>query len=453
VTPGDWKRKAVHAGMGLLALALAFLDWRGAGLLAAAALLFNLFVMPRIGRGIYRDPGAARDAGIVSYAAAVLALVLLYRHRLEIAAAVWGMLAFGDPAAAIAGRAFPGGGLPWNRKKSWAGLLANFGAAAVAGLLLFRFVAPAPVPGAPAAVLAGAAAFVFLESLSTGIEDNLVAPLPASLVLWGWLAAGPHVGRLLAGSPDFAAAAAVAIAVNAVAALAMVGLRVVSRSGAIAGFVVGTLVLALGGSGAYLLLWAFFALGTAATKLGYAAKASRGAAQEEGGRRGARHVIANCGVAVAILLVAGGRRPFLPDAVFAAFAGAFAAALADTLGTEVGGLAGRNPFSPLGAGRVSPGTPGAVSWQGTLAGAAGALAIAGIGFAAGVVPGALVWAVAAGGVAGSLAESCLADLGRLRGFRLDHEFANALCTFAGAATAAEIALSVAKGALYLPLES
>ncbi|MDQ2978817.1 MAG: hypothetical protein M3R62_06325, partial [Acidobacteriota bacterium] len=214
MTP-DSKRKAVHAGMGLLAPALAFLDWRGAGLLAGAALLFNLFAMPRIGRGIYRDPGAARDAGIVSYAAAVLALVLLYRHRLEIAAAVWGMLAFGDPAAAVAGRAFPGNGVPWNREKSWAGLLANFAVAAVAGLLLFRFVAGAPVEGASAAVLAGAAAFAFLESLSTGIEDNLVAPLPASLVLWGWLAAGPHVGRLLADSPGFAANAAVAITVNA----------------------------------------------------------------------------------------------------------------------------------------------------------------------------------------------------------------------------------------------
>ena len=453
MTPVDWKRKAVHAGMGLFAPALAFLDWRGAGLLAGAALLFNLFAMPRIGRGIYRDPAAARDAGIVSYAAAVLALVLLYRHRLEIAAAVWGMLAFGDPAAAIAGGAFPGNGLPWNREKSWAGLLANLGASAVAGLLLFRFVAHAPVPGALSAVLAGAAAFAFLESLSTGIEDNLVAPLPASLVVWGWLAAGPHAGRLLADFPGFAANAAVAIAVNAVAALAMSGLRLVSRSGAAAGFVVGTLVLGLGGFGAYLLLWVFFALGTAATKLGYAAKASRGTEQGEGGRRGARHVIANCGVAVAILLVAAGGRPSLPDAVAAAFAGAFAAALADTLGTEVGSLAGRTPFSPLQGGRVPPGTPGAVSWQGTLAGAAGALAIAGIGFAVGLIPGALVWAVAVGGVAGSLAESCLADLGRLRGFRLDHEFANALCTFAGAAMAAEIALSVAKGAVYLPLEN
>ncbi|HXM80149.1 MAG TPA: DUF92 domain-containing protein [Thermoanaerobaculia bacterium] len=453
MTPVDWKRKAVHAGMGLFAPALAFLDWRGAGLLAGAALLFNLFAMPRIGRGIYRDPAAARDAGIVSYAAAVLALVLLYRHRLEIAAAVWGMLAFGDPAAAIAGGAFPGNGLPWNREKSWAGLLANFGASAVAGLLLFRFVAHAPVPGALSAVLAGAAAFAFLESLSTGIEDNLVAPLPASLVVWGWLAAGPHAGRLLADFPGFAANAAVAIAVNAVAALAMSGLRLVSRSGAAAGFVVGTLVLGLGGFGAYLLLWAFFALGTAATKLGYAAKVSRGTEQGEGGRRGARHVLANCGVAAAILLVAAGGRPSLPDAVAAAFAGAFAAALADTLGTEVGSLAGRTPFSPLQGGRVPPGTPGAVSWQGTLAGAAGALAIAGIGFAAGLVPGGLVWAVAAGGVFGSLAESCLADLGRLRGFRLDHEFANALCTFAGAAMAAEIALSVAKGAVYLPLEN
>ena len=89
IPPSEWKRKAVHAGMGLFALALRWLDWQSAALLAATALLFNLFVMPRIGRGIYRDAGRARDTGIVAYPAMVLLLVLLLRDRyLPIAAAV-----------------------------------------------------------------------------------------------------------------------------------------------------------------------------------------------------------------------------------------------------------------------------------------------------------------------------------------------------------------------------
>ena len=219
MTPAEWKRKAVHAGMGLFAPALRFLDWKGAALLAGSALLFNLFAMPRIGRGIYRERSGLRDGGIVSYAAVVLLLVLLFRRRLEIAAAVWAMLAVGDPAAAIVGRAFPGRGLPWNREKSWSGSIANFVAAGIAGLLVFRFVAPAVPPGATGAVLAAAAAFAFAESLSTGVEDNLVAPLAGSLVLWGSLAAGPDGWKSLATSPSFARVALLALGVNLAVAL------------------------------------------------------------------------------------------------------------------------------------------------------------------------------------------------------------------------------------------
>jgi hypothetical protein len=53
-------------------------------------------------------------------------------------------------------------------------------------------------------------------------------------------------------------------------------------------------------------------------------------------------------------------------------------------------------------------------------------------------------------VLGSLAESALFDLGARRGFRPDHDFANAFNTFAGAAAALEISLSVDAGRLYLP---
>ena len=69
------------------------------------------------------------------------------------------------------------------------------------------------------------------------------------------------------------------------------------------------------------------------------------------------------------------------------------------------------------------------------------------------VPLPLVPAIGFAGVAGSLAESALADLGGRRGFRLDHEFSNALNTLVGAAVAAEIALSLAKGGLYVPFEN
>lgn len=441
ISASEWKRKAVHAGTGLFALTFRWLDWKAAAVVALAALLFNLFVMPRVGRAIYRDPARPRDAGIVAYAAAVLALVvLLGNHYLAIAAAVWAMMAFGDPAAAAAGELLGGPALPWNRTKRWVGLAANWAAGATAAILVFRFVSARPLePVAVVLLVTGAAVYAFLESVRAGIDDNVVAAIPTALALvalgrWPEAPLAPfHAGswgRL-----------GVALAVNVVAAAATSVAGLVSRSGAIAGAIAGFFVLAYGGWSAYVLLWAFFAAATAATKWGYGAKRAAGVAQADRGRRGAAHVAANCLVPIAFLVL---------GAPSAAFAGALAAALADTLATEVGTLFGKTPRSPLGFERVSPGTPGAVSGPGTLAALGGAAGLALLAWVLGWLPRGLLPAVLAGGFLGAFAESALADLGRRRGFRLDHEFANAFNTFVGGLAALEIALSVEAGRIYWP---
>ena len=443
ITAGEWSRKAIHAGFGLFALSFRWLDWKSAAAVAFAALLFNLFVLPRFGRGIYRDAKRSRDPGIVAYAAMVLALVLLLRdHYLTVAAAVWAMMAFGDPAAAIAGELLDGPTLPWNRTKRWIGLVANWAAGATASVLVFWFVSARPLELSAAVLLvAGAAVYAFLESVRAGIDDNLVAAVPTALFLvqlgrWPEAPLAPfHAGswgRL-----------GVALAVNFAAALVSGGTGLVSRSGALAGAVAGFLVMAYGGWPAYALLWAFFLAATAATKWGYREKRDAGVAQADSGRRGAANVAANCLVPIAFLVLG------LPAA---AFAGALGAALADTLGTEVGTLFGRHPRSPLTFETLAPGMPGAVSRAGTAAAFAGAVAIALAAWVAGWLPRGLVIAVLAGGFLGALSESVLADLGRRLGFRLDHEFANAFNTFAGGLIALEIALSVEMGSVWWPVQ-
>ncbi len=191
----------------------------------------------------------------------------------------------------------------------------------------------------------------------------------------------------------------------------------------------GFLILAAGGWAAYGLLWTFFLAGTLATKLGYRRKAAAGLAQGNEGRRGAANVVANCLVPAALLLLG------LPSIAFVA---AFGAALADTLGTEVGTLYGRRAFSPLGFRALPAGTPGAISWPGTAASLAGAALVAAAGWRLGLVPAPLVWAAALGGFLGALSESVVNDFGRRNGFSLDHEFANALNTFLGAMLALRI---------------
>lgn len=442
ITPGEWKRKAVHAATGLFALTFRWLDWKAAAAVAAAALLFNLFVIPRVGRVLYRDASRTRDPGIVAYPLMVLALVLLLRdHYLPVAAAVWAMMAFGDPAAAIAGELLDGARLPWNPAKRWIGLVANWAAGASASVAVFRFVSARPLElVAVVLLLVGSAVYAFLESVRAGIDDNLVAAVPTALVLiqlgrWPEAPLTPfHAGS--------GGRLAAALAVNVAAALVTGGAGLVTRSGAIAGAVAGFLVLAYGGWAAYALLWLFFAAATAATKWGYVSKRDAGVAQTNRGRRGAAHVAANCLVPVVFLVL---------GAPAAAFAGALAAALADTLATEVGTLFGVSPRSPLSFERVAPGTPGAVSRAGTAASLAGACAIALAAWLFGWAPRGVVLAILAGGFLGAMSESVLADLGRRFGFRLDHEFANAFNTFAGGLIALEIALSLEKGAIYWPV--
>ena len=58
----------------------------------------------------------------------VLLLILVFGDTdLPLVAAVWAMMAFGDPAAAIAGRLVGGPALPWNRRQDLGRLARELG--------------------------------------------------------------------------------------------------------------------------------------------------------------------------------------------------------------------------------------------------------------------------------------------------------------------------------------
>ena len=156
------------------------------------------------------------------------------------------------------------------------------------------------------------------------------------------------------------------------------------RSGVIAGFLVGFAIYAFLDWRGYLLLLAFFVIGSAATKLGYRKKAAAKLAQEKGGRRGSpprprqrrgRHRLRPVR-----------RRDRHPVLFALAFAGAFATAAADTASCEIGQLLGRRTFLITTFRPVPRGTEGAVSLEGTLAGILASLVIAALGAALGLYP-------------------------------------------------------------------
>jgi uncharacterized protein (TIGR00297 family) len=193
----------------------------------------------------------------------------------------------------------------------------------------------------------------------------------------------------------------------AIVAYIAVRLRLLTAGGALAAFAIGTATYgALGPPGAAVLL-AFFVTSAVLSRVGRSVKRTLVDAGKAGARDAAQ-VLANGGIAAACALCAlGGDVRFV-----AAFAGAFAAANADTWGTEIGTLARRQPRSLLTLRPVATGISGGVTLAGTLAEIAGAATVAA---SAALLSAHVVWPALAGGVAGALADSALgASLQALR---------------------------------------
>ncbi|HEX6974682.1 MAG TPA: hypothetical protein VF147_09785, partial [Vicinamibacterales bacterium] len=143
------RRQILHMTMGAFALLLRYISWWEAAALAAFALAFNLYALPRIaGPQVFRDGEHARrfSSGITLYPLAVLLLICLLPERPDIVGAAWGILAIGDGIATIAGRAIGGARIPWNREKSVAGTVAFIAFGGAAGAFLCWWCVPVVVP-------------------------------------------------------------------------------------------------------------------------------------------------------------------------------------------------------------------------------------------------------------------------------------------------------------------
>jgi uncharacterized protein (TIGR00297 family) len=362
-------RKFLHIGIGFGAALLVWVPWRMMALVCVIAAVGNWLLLHRlVGRAVARHE-RGWDFGIVIYPVAVGVLIVTFNWHIELAAIGWALLAFGDGTATLAGRAMPLAPLPWNRTKSWGGLLgfvlaggaASFGVAALFG----------SVAGLALAIVAATIAAAIAETLPLGIDDNITVPFAAAAAL-ATLGIAPLVPALLPAIPW------PWIIGNAILAIAAYLMRSVNLSGAIAGFLLGTIIVFGGGPPLYVALLTFFIVGTLVTKVGYRRKAAAGLAQEGGGRRSAAHAFANTGVAAICAIACARGLGLVP--LFMGIA-ALATAAADTTASEIGQLIGRRAFLPLTFRRVERGTEGAISLEGTLAGILGALLVAVIGTA------------------------------------------------------------------------
>jgi uncharacterized protein (TIGR00297 family) len=217
--------------------------------------------------------------------------------------------------------------------------------------------------------------------------------------------------------------------VTALFAALAYALGMVSRGGALGGFVVGVVIFACLGPQGFAVLALFVVGGSLLTRLGYRRKRRAGTAEAGGGRRGAKNALANAGVAVACALLAALTSL---DSFTAAFVASLGAAFADTAESEVGQLYGRAPRLIATLRKVAPGTDGAISLPGTLAGLAAAGLTAALGMVLGLVEGVdpmLLVALAA--FLGTVVDSLIGALAP----RVGNEVTNVLCTLVAAVLA------------------
>ena len=436
----ETSRQLVHIAMGAFALLLRWMPWWQAVVLAMAALAFNLLVLPRIGARLYRPGDRERGVhGILFYPLAILLLLLVFPARPDIVATAWGILAAGDGVATLAGRAIGGRKWPWNRDKTISGSIAFAAAGAAAGVFLAWWCRPATVPPpsllfSVAAPIAAAIVAALVETVPARLDDNLSVAAAAGATLW--VVSLVSIDRLPVATEMAAGRVPAALALNLAVAAAGYRARTVTLTGAIVGALIGlTIYLSTGWQGWGLLLVTFVAA-SAASRLGLTRKVLLGIAEERGGRRGAGNAIANTGVAAVASVVALAGAD--PDLARIAFVAALVAGGSDTIASEIGKAWGRQTWSITSLARVQPGTSGAMSLEGTVAGIAGA---AGLGLAAialALIPRSELWIVVASATAGSLLESWLGATLEAPGI-LNNDMLNFINTAAAALVAVAVA--------------
>lgn len=149
--------------------------------------------------------------------------------------------------------------------------------------------------------------------------------------------------------------------------------RFLSLSGAAAQWVLGTVLLGIGGWQWTVPMLAFFLSSSILSRMWKERRAAAEAFFEKTSLRDAGQVVANGGVAGLVTLAWTLTRN---DAFYSFFVGAVAAAAADTWATELGTLSRSSPILLTTFKRVESGTSGAVSLAGLTAALIGALLVA-----------------------------------------------------------------------------
>lgn len=428
-------RRVLQVSLVLPAFLLFSITWYEAAGLAILILLFDLFLV-RHARIVLEKSSTGSDElglGVVLCPVSMLALTLIFRHSLAVVAAAWAMLAVGDSMAGAIGEVRGVSPLPFNPQKTWEGFGAFVIFGWVAAFLLMLWVSAAqPNLKTFLVCMFGALVGAIVESLPIRLNDNITVPLIGG----GFVFCAHLMGRVSLGYnlPYLGARIGWALIVNLIFALAALGLRQITLSGAMAGFLLGVAVYMGYGYKSFLILFSFFVLGAMATRLGYARKLERGIAERRKGARSWQEAVANISPAAffSVLVIT---TPY-QKAFLMAMVAALAEAAGDTVASEIGKWLSARAYLITNLQPVRAGEDGGVSLPGTAAGFGASALVVILAWRLGMFQGWSILMTLAAAWAGNVTDSFLGAALERRGL-----VTNGFVNFLGSGFAGALALA------------
>ncbi|NMB78343.1 MAG: TIGR00297 family protein [Methanomicrobiales archaeon] len=189
---------------------------------------------------------------------------------------------------------------------------------------------------------------------------------------------------------------------------------------------VGIILLVFADARWFIIMLAFFILGSSATKYKYAYKKRIGVEQGQSGARGYRNVFANGIVAAAAAVLFG---VFQDPVYIVMYVGCVATAAADTLASEIG-VTGGVPYLITTFKQVPIGTNGGVTLTGEVVAVLGGLAVSLVAFLLGVITPEMVAICTLAGFVGTNIDSLIGATLENKGF-LGNAGTNLLATIGG----------------------
>ncbi|MBV9385421.1 MAG: TIGR00297 family protein [Chroococcidiopsidaceae cyanobacterium CP_BM_ER_R8_30] len=223
--------------------------------------------------------------------------------------------------------------------------------------------------------------------------------------------------------------------------------KLLTPSGLLHAWLLGILIWGSLGWQGYILALFYFLVGSAATRIGMAQKEAEGIAEKRSGARGPENVWGSaltgaiCALGTLVIPALKVEPQLITSLLLLGYVASFSTKLADTCGSEVGKVYGKQTILITTLQPVPRGTDGAVSLEGTLAGLVASMVIALLGWAVGFVSlSGVICCVLAAFIATNL-ESAIGATLQAKVSWLTNEVVNFINTVVGATTAVILVLA------------